>query len=210
MAALNFTKIITTDFFSKDQHAGRKRKRYRAAVSCVPCRQRKVRCDRELPCDQCQKQDVASSCSYTSEGVQLKELSLDRQHLREKSSPSAVILDGRLSRNPPQDDVRHLKCRIHELEQLLSITTPADTQLSPKSACSKANSEPLSKQQSPEGRTRSDTQSDHFKGILRGERDTNKTRYIGVTHWAAILYEVRPSHLCCARMAKGYGFLGVL
>lgn len=200
MAALNFTKIITTDFFSKDQHAGRKRKRSRAAISCAPCRQRKVRCDRELPCDQCQKQDVASSCAYTSGGVQSKELSLDRQHLREKASPSAVILDGRLSRSPPQDDVHHLKCRIHELEQLLSITIPADTQLSPKSAYLKAHSESLSKQQSPEGRNKSDTQSDHFKGILRGERDTNKTRYIGVTHWAAILHEVRPSYLYCARI----------
>jgi hypothetical protein len=40
------------------------RKRKRPAYSCVECRRRKVRCDREQPCNQCTAQNVADSCTY--------------------------------------------------------------------------------------------------------------------------------------------------
>ncbi|KAB8231585.1 transcription factor domain-containing protein [Aspergillus alliaceus] len=40
------------------------RKRRRPAYSCTECRRRKVRCDRNQPCNQCTGHDVAFACTY--------------------------------------------------------------------------------------------------------------------------------------------------
>ncbi|KAF2716792.1 hypothetical protein K431DRAFT_171254 [Polychaeton citri CBS 116435] len=43
------------------------RKRRRPALSCVPCRLRKVKCDREIPCGQCSRTSAVSTCYYDSD-----------------------------------------------------------------------------------------------------------------------------------------------
>lgn len=47
----------------------RKRRRIvrkpRPVVSCLSCRAKKLRCNRELPCQKCEESGRASSCSYT-------------------------------------------------------------------------------------------------------------------------------------------------
>lgn len=40
------------------------RRRHRATLSCERCRRLKVKCDRNLPCSQCQRSKVAESCRY--------------------------------------------------------------------------------------------------------------------------------------------------
>lgn len=42
----------------------RKRRRQRPQLSCILCKRRKVKCDRELPCDQCYKLSKGRSCVY--------------------------------------------------------------------------------------------------------------------------------------------------
>jgi hypothetical protein len=42
-----------------------KRPRRRPQLSCVLCKRRKVKCNRELPCDQCYKLSKGRSCTYT-------------------------------------------------------------------------------------------------------------------------------------------------
>lgn len=42
----------------------RKRRRRRAAISCEPCRSRKVRCDKDLPCSACVRARSSMLCSY--------------------------------------------------------------------------------------------------------------------------------------------------
>lgn len=42
----------------------RKRHRQRPQLSCVLCKRRKVKCNRELPCDQCYKLSKGRSCVY--------------------------------------------------------------------------------------------------------------------------------------------------
>ncbi|OQV05000.1 Fungal Zn2-Cys6 binuclear cluster domain-containing protein [Cladophialophora immunda] len=43
---------------------GPKKSRTRHALSCVPCRQRKIRCDRATPCDTCQRRGRIQLCRY--------------------------------------------------------------------------------------------------------------------------------------------------
>lgn len=44
------------------------RKRRRPALSCEQCRKRKIKCDREYPCGQCQQSKTAT-CSYSPDSV---------------------------------------------------------------------------------------------------------------------------------------------
>ncbi|KAK6530574.1 hypothetical protein TWF281_007417 [Arthrobotrys megalospora] len=43
------------------------RKRNRKALSCKPCRNMKVKCDRSMPCDRCVKNSRANDCVYDGE-----------------------------------------------------------------------------------------------------------------------------------------------
>ncbi|KAF3909068.1 hypothetical protein ABW21_db0202682 [Orbilia brochopaga] len=42
------------------------RKRNRIPVSCGPCRHRKLKCNRQHPCENCVKRDDVASCNYAS------------------------------------------------------------------------------------------------------------------------------------------------
>lgn len=46
------------------------RKRPRPVVSCLRCRDKKLRCDRSIPCTNCAKVNIASDCVYNSQGIQ--------------------------------------------------------------------------------------------------------------------------------------------
>ncbi|KAK3359656.1 hypothetical protein B0T25DRAFT_104611 [Lasiosphaeria hispida] len=57
---------LSADSFESHLKAGRKRPRVREAVSCWQCRTRKIKCNRELPCQQCQSRGIPSECTYTA------------------------------------------------------------------------------------------------------------------------------------------------
>src|ERR1700712_646006 len=42
------------------------RKRPRPVVSCLRCRDKKLRCDRSMPCVNCAKVGISSNCAYYS------------------------------------------------------------------------------------------------------------------------------------------------
>ncbi|KAJ5703671.1 fungal-specific transcription factor domain-containing protein [Penicillium malachiteum] len=57
-------------------------RRSRTILSCTPCRQRKIKCDRLAPCSQCIRRSAAESCDY---------LSISNQaDIQTSTSPSAV------------------------------------------------------------------------------------------------------------------------
>lgn len=60
---LTFSHLSAKTFETGQKGIGRKGPRHREAVSCLPCRSRKVRCSRELPCRQCR--DRSHECIYT-------------------------------------------------------------------------------------------------------------------------------------------------
>lgn len=60
------THFTPETFAATKQVAGQKRKRQRQALSCFPCRERKVGCDRQKPCSNCFKQGAINKCTYES------------------------------------------------------------------------------------------------------------------------------------------------
>lgn len=45
----------------------KKQRRQRAVLSCNDCRRRKLKCDRELPCNRCKNGGIADTCAYKPE-----------------------------------------------------------------------------------------------------------------------------------------------
>jgi hypothetical protein len=43
------------------------RKRPRPVVSCLRCREKKLKCDRTLPCHNCTKSSRSSACTYSDD-----------------------------------------------------------------------------------------------------------------------------------------------
>lgn len=78
------------------------RKRPRPVVSCLRCRDKKLKCDRSSPCENCVKGQVADSCTY-QRGLNTSS--------KEAPSVSTVTTDA----------VENLQARLAKVEELLGI-----------------------------------------------------------------------------------------
>ncbi|KAK5467939.1 hypothetical protein LTS15_000912 [Exophiala xenobiotica] len=166
------------------------RKRNRIPLSCAPCRHRKLKCNRQQPCDNCTKRGDSTSCAYAAPAARKKGSS---SHSASNSTP---------------DDMQN---RIDRLEGLvLSLMTsgsqpvgPAAAQNALSAGTSTAGSgslgPPLDNEldettmmddedgQEVESETDGVTQS---FGILKVDAERQKTFYVGEAHWAALLNEI--------------------
>ncbi|RMZ79425.1 hypothetical protein DV738_g3312, partial [Chaetothyriales sp. CBS 135597] len=167
------------------------RKRNRVPLSCAPCRHRKLKCNRQSPCDNCTKRDSASACTYAAPAP------------RKKGSP------GSTGANATPDDMQN---RIDRLEGLvLSLMTNGASSAGPTAATQAlaANAIDNGSGSSPrpnliadpddgqdsEGEVQDDDESDteHLTksfGILKVDQEKGKTIYIGDAHWGALLQEI--------------------
>ncbi|ETI25721.1 hypothetical protein G647_02495 [Cladophialophora carrionii CBS 160.54] len=167
------------------------RKRNRIPLSCAPCRHRKLKCNRQSPCDNCTKRGDTASCTYAAPAA------------RKKGSQSQN------SANGTPDDMQN---RIDRLEGLvLSLMTngsqavgPAAAQQALSAGASSVGSGSLGPNldtelddsgmmdddadgQEPESETDGVTKS---FGILKVDAEKQKTFYVGEAHWAALLNEI--------------------
>ncbi|KAH8692204.1 putative C6 transcription factor [Talaromyces proteolyticus] len=154
------------------------RKRNRVPLSCAPCRQRKLKCNRSHPCENCVKRGDASSCSYAQLGS------------RKKSSATQS------SSNSPDD----MQNRIDRLESLvLSLMTNGSQSAGPAAAVaalsgndsigSVPNSQDLELDDDVDGQEESETESvTKSFGIMK--MDNNKSMYISEAHWASVLNDI--------------------
>ncbi|RMD42639.1 hypothetical protein DV735_g2481, partial [Chaetothyriales sp. CBS 134920] len=91
------------------------RKRNRVPLSCAPCRLRKLKCNRQSPCDNCIRRESASACTYVTPAP------------RKKGSPGSA---GANATTP--DDMQN---RINRLEGLvLSLMTNGSSSAGPTAA----------------------------------------------------------------------------
>jgi hypothetical protein len=118
----------------------RKRKQ-RAVLSCNDCRRRKLKCDRELPCNRCIHDGVAEKCAYGKDAQSTEDDTkqiLTPKRVR-RSSPQRVVTNTSLatpshdniigqeshslyasSEHAEKDRVTDLEQRIASMETLLS------------------------------------------------------------------------------------------
>ena len=147
---------------TKQENTSKVRKRNRAVISCLSCRSKKARCDREQPCSTCKAHGTA--CTY-SKATNAK-------------SPTKAT---------PQDRLNHLEKLL--LDMMQSKENPQQSQLpvgrtpsqlaSPEESISSNDSPdyPLDQFEEPQGSYRT--------------TETEES-YVGPTHWQAILETVCP------------------
>ncbi|PGH12733.1 hypothetical protein AJ79_04094 [Helicocarpus griseus UAMH5409] len=157
------------------------RKRNRVPVSCSPCRNRKLKCNRAVPCENCVKRNDASSCTYAQPRTRKKVPS--SQH-----SPTTP------------DDMQN---RIDRLEGLvLSLMTngsqsagPAAAQAAlsgPSSRASRQDVKDLELEDEMDSKLyESDTeQVTKSFGVMKVDSKTQKSYYISEAHWMAVLNDI--------------------
>lgn len=168
------------------------KKHRRPALSCVQCRRRKVKCDRNIPCNRC-TQSKNTVCQYDPEGPARARAI---HSVASTASPSTSIDNFSISQEPvlkgtlslsnsvtpnskpqvmswvsgsravsDQDNVQHLQDRIRQLESALSTMTYKDK--TPKDTV------PLDGNRNP---------------ILRGSAED--TQFFGMGHWMMFKKEV--------------------
>ncbi|RAK75828.1 uncharacterized protein BO72DRAFT_432533 [Aspergillus fijiensis CBS 313.89] len=121
------------------------RKRHRPAKSCEQCRQRKVRCDRNVPCGPCRRSRSSVDCSYrenlrSPSPVAIEQTSLHATQLSASTAgPANHVLQETQppinTQDPPANSqhgssVRQLQDRLQRLEaQLATSSTESDQSL---------------------------------------------------------------------------------
>ncbi|KAI1331550.1 hypothetical protein F5Y16DRAFT_360229 [Xylariaceae sp. FL0255] len=163
--------------------AKHRRQRWRLAKSCEPCRARKVKCDRGLPCQTCLKSRASLSCTYKPEPDQALSKSPDR-------SPSPSLSRASAGHYHNEDAVKNLVQKISRLEHFTGQpeTTGSGPNISGYALKSlEARVAKIEQRLASDSRNeirsldRSDLKIPLPRPHLRVEHE--KTRLFGKTHW---------------------------
>ncbi|EXJ78104.1 hypothetical protein A1O3_09265 [Capronia epimyces CBS 606.96] len=166
------------------------RKRNRIPLSCAPCRHRKLKCNRQSPCDNCTKRGDSASCAYAAPVARKKG---SQSHSTSSATPDDMQnridrLEGlvlSLMTNGAQAPGPAAAAQILSTGSSMvgsgSLGPDLDNELDETTMMNDADG------QEPESETDGVTKS---FGILKVDADRQKTFYIGEAHWAALLNEI--------------------
>ncbi|KAI1762204.1 fungal-specific transcription factor domain-containing protein [Hypoxylon sp. FL1150] len=148
-------------------------KRNRPPVSCLLCRTRKVKCDRQQPCERCVKSGEANFCEYAPRAS------------RKARTDSRPQVDARPRHEPMSRPV--LQVRLQKLEEMVNglVYTARNRE--------SAMDTPSSSDQRTETETRSDLSSPPSlasAGPILPTTMGGEHSYVGATHWASILESI--------------------
>ncbi|KAH7412751.1 hypothetical protein BKA64DRAFT_337135 [Cadophora sp. MPI-SDFR-AT-0126] len=156
------------------------RQRFKPQLSCTFCRHRKLKCDRNLPCENCVKRNQATTCAYVHASA------------REKPSQVSKANSGGTASRDVQNQIRHLEEMVITLMNKTSknravTATPRNDLVTPET--SPDHGVPTS-EESEDGEqvTLSGTSfSDTAESFGRISMEDDQANYVGSDHWAAIL-----------------------
>lgn len=137
----------------RDSSAQRKS---RTVLSCIPCRQRKVKCDRLEPCSQCTRRSVVEACDYSPRAAR------------------AEIVTSPIANSAQRDEDVHLDVPILPLMAPVNeaLLIPPDIRPAPTPICN--HDLPAS--------SRMGTIDSLTPSCFHGSG--TRTRYFGRSHWA--------------------------
>ncbi|OAF56300.1 hypothetical protein VC83_06795 [Pseudogymnoascus destructans] len=160
--------------------------RNRVPLSCAPCRHKKLKCSRSIPCENCIRRGDAAGCAYAAPGP------------RRKAAPPG---------SSPDD----MQNRIDRLEGLvLSLMTNGSTartdssgggggerrsgSTSTSTADDDGEMEKIKEEEEygegeEGGESDVDAVANSF-GVLKVDAETEKTMYIGDSHWHLVLSDI--------------------
>ncbi|TVY14613.1 Fusarisetin A cluster transcription factor fsa6 [Lachnellula arida] len=147
------------------------RQRFKPQLSCAFCRTGKLRCDRNLPCQNCIKRDLSASCTYNHVNVR-----------RDKATPT--------HKSSATGNPKDLQSQISHLEELV-ITLMNKTN---RNGNGNASLEDSTRILQEESRSLEDQRTEEVHDIKEAEKsfgriniEDDQPNYVGSTHWVAIL-----------------------
>lgn len=150
-----------------------KKTRQRKQLSCLPCHQLKIRCDRGHPCDKCARCGRVDECRYDSSSSQLRKGPLDCEVAREVPRSGLGVGDG--------DQLPDAMMQ-EEIDSFENASSPNTNSVTSTLATSpKISQSPDSSHDSPPG----------YVGYING-----KVRFKGPSHWASLTSQVRSLANC--------------
>ncbi|KAI1488879.1 fungal-specific transcription factor domain-containing protein [Biscogniauxia mediterranea] len=151
-------------------------KRNRPPVSCLLCRTRKVKCDRQQPCERCVKSGEANFCEYAPRAARKPRPAEVRSHVdaRAKHEPvSRPVLQVRLQKL--EEMVNGLMYNAHNQDHVVLNTPSSSDQRTEADARSDLGSPPsLSAPGAP----------------MHPTTQVGEGNYVGGTHWKSILESI--------------------
>ncbi|KAI9732209.1 MAG: hypothetical protein M1834_004306 [Cirrosporium novae-zelandiae] len=169
---------LSTSMDTDDEHRKASRRRNKPQMSCTSCRQRKLKCNRHQPCENCTKRGLVSACTYVH------------------NLPQPV-------RRPA--NTINVQERIHHLEELVTaLMNNVNTNEFGVADGRKSGipiDEAISNGQTDNHRIRTENPDnenndpDHNQvmdsfGTLSISHQNSETSYVGSMHWAAILDDI--------------------
>lgn len=149
-------------------------KRNRPPVSCLLCRTRKVKCDRQQPCERCVKSGEAAFCEYAPRAARKP---------RSEGRASSDVRPKHEAMSKPA-----LQVRLQKLEEMVSTMVAHNGQM---------RENPLDTPSSTDQRTDAESRSDlstppsiigaNHTGILTTQSEHT---FVGGTHWTSILESI--------------------
>lgn len=156
--------------------------RFKPQLSCTFCRTRKLKCDRNQPCENCVKRDIASTCTFIHAGI-IRDKATHIQKQSIATSPKDV-----------QGRIRHLEELVVSLMQSTVANGSLPSPLVEAGSASTSSSllrTSISKSQSTSGLTSSNSSLvDAFDSFGRISIEDEQPNYVGGSHWAAILESI--------------------
>jgi hypothetical protein len=148
-------------------------RRNRSQLSCTHCRRAKLKCDRNQPCLQCVKRGRDSQCTFPAPAAKRKPAASMQNRLKHLQSLLKDVMAGQVpaGQPAPPSDGSGDKVASNIGPELSGEATSSHNDLA-QTISSGAKEEPPSSSGQ----------------VLLG---TNQTTYVGATHWAAILDDVR-------------------
>ncbi|KGY15821.1 hypothetical protein PABG_11056 [Paracoccidioides brasiliensis Pb03] len=158
------------------------RKRNRIPVSCAPCRNRKLKCNRSVPCENCVKRNDVPSCTYAQP--------------KNRKKPASV------QGSPPTID--GMQDRIDRLENLVlslmvngtqSVGTAAAQAMVSGGSASSASRQDTHELDLGDEMDETEDESDTEQvtksfGIMKVDAMTQKSYYVSEGHWTMILADI--------------------
>ncbi|KAI9714185.1 MAG: hypothetical protein M1828_001200 [Chrysothrix sp. TS-e1954] len=183
MAGLsNFQSVFRVAKHEQANGVGQSRaaKRFRQPVSCTACRNRKLKCDRQIPCTSCSKRGDEASCTFANAG--------GRQRDEAKRTSEA-------------------QARLQKLEEMVTNLISQGSGVGEKTRqngheTSHETSQETSQEHSMNDIDHRDASISSATGLTSGDEQPRMTsghidvsgpekRYVGSSNWAAILDDIR-------------------
>ncbi|KAK4223087.1 hypothetical protein QBC38DRAFT_447697 [Podospora fimiseda] len=166
------------------------KKRSRIRFSCTTCRDKKLKCDRQSPCDQCTKRGIEATCEiipYVSGGPSAR-AGHGQTVEPARSKDGSDFGDGQAnprSRQLPTDAA--VQARLKHLEHLVHVLK-AQRRDNSNTAASSSN-------QPRDGQQEDDFENDELPQLCASARETagnivGELRYVDQSHWETILSDL--------------------